>query len=176
MSLDRVDCSVINYELIEELLVALLVDGAGGSNSSGDCGTVLVFLPGIAEITRLLNMLESNRHFSSTRDKSTGDQSFILLPLHSSLPAHEQQRVFDPAPPHTHKIVVSTNIAETSVTISDVTSVVDCGLVKQVGYEAGTRTSTLHTVWCSRAAADQRKGRAGRVQAGRCFRLFTDEI
>ena len=97
----------------------------------------------------------------------------VLLALHSTLPAAEQRRVFDTPPRHTRKVVLSTNIAETSVTIPDVVYVVDAGKLRERQYDPHRGVSSLVEVHVSKASAQQRKGRAGRVQAGMCFSLFT---
>lgn len=88
----------------------------------------------------------------------------MILQLHASLPSAQQKRVFDKMPPGIRKIVISTNVAETSVTIPDVTVVIDTCLAKEVGYDAERRMNRLQLNWVSKASAKQRAGRAGRVQ------------
>ncbi|KAL6748185.1 hypothetical protein V8C86DRAFT_1189284, partial [Haematococcus lacustris] len=95
-----------------------------------------------------------------------------VLPCHSSLTREEQQRVFDNAPPGSRKVVLATNIAETSITIPDVTAVVDSGHSRQVGYDPLNKIESLTRGWISQSSAEQRKGRAGRVQPGVCYRLY----
>ncbi|KAJ9511099.1 hypothetical protein QJQ45_013149 [Haematococcus lacustris] len=95
-----------------------------------------------------------------------------VLPCHSSLTREEQQRVFDNAPPGSRKVVLATNIAETSITIPDVTAVVDSGRSRQVGYDPLNKIESLTQGWISWSSAEQRKGRAGRVQPGVCYRLY----
>ncbi|KAL6758523.1 hypothetical protein V8C86DRAFT_1468342 [Haematococcus lacustris] len=95
-----------------------------------------------------------------------------VLPCHSSLTREEQQRVFDSAPPGSRKVVLATNIAETSITIPDVTAVVDSGRSRQVGYDPLNKIESLTQGWISWSSAEQRKGRAGRVQPGVCYRLY----
>ncbi|KAL6758533.1 P-loop containing nucleoside triphosphate hydrolase protein [Haematococcus lacustris] len=95
-----------------------------------------------------------------------------VLPCHSSLTREEQQRVFDTAPPGSRKVVLATNIAETSITIPDVTVVVDSGRSRQVGYDPLNKIESLTRGWISQSSAEQRKGRAGRVQPGVCYRLY----
>lgn len=94
-----------------------------------------------------------------------------MLPLHSSLTSEEQQTIFQHPPPGIRKVIVATNIAETSITIDDVVYVVDCGKLRQKGYDAASRLETLQTHWTSKAAARQRRGRAGRVRPGVCYHL-----
>lgn len=87
-----------------------------------------------------------------------------ILQLHASLPSAQQKRVFEATKPGVRKIVISTNVAETSVTIPDVTSVIDTCLAKKVGYDSERRITRLQLDWVSKASANQRAGRAGRVQ------------
>ena len=97
----------------------------------------------------------------------------MLVPLHSTLSSDEQSTVFRPAPKDKRKIVLSTNIAETSVTIDDCVFVIDCGLMKEKRFDSNRNMESLDLVWVSRANAMQRKGRAGRVMPGICIHLFT---
>ena len=144
------------FALIET--VKLICDG-GAAGEYGP-GAVLVFMPGTLEIRRLVRDLE----------KALGARAWIL-PLHGALTGAEQTRVFRRPPAGKRKIVVSTNIAETSITIDDVVYVVDSGRVKEMQYDALT-TPCLVETWTSRASAKQRQGRAGRVRNGFCFRMF----
>lgn len=97
----------------------------------------------------------------------------LVLPLHGSLTSFDQSRIFRRAPRGKRKVVVSTNIAETSITINDCSVVIDSGLFKETRYESSSRMSMLVETYVSSASADQRKGRAGRVRKGRCYRLWT---
>eukprot|EP00039_Didymoeca_costata_P003149 m.65483 g.65483 ORF g.65483 m.65483 type:complete len:1368 (+) comp11739_c0_seq1:318-4421(+) len=126
-------------------------------------GAVLVFLPGIAEISKLHNDITTSPLFKGV----------IALPLHSSLTGEEQARVFVKPPKGTCKVVLATNIAETSITIEDVVWVVDGGRVKETQYDPGKKMSSLVDSWVSQAGALQRRGRAGRVRPGKCFHLVT---
>ncbi|CAG9462498.1 unnamed protein product [Pedinophyceae sp. YPF-701] len=125
-------------------------------------GAVLVFLPGWAEISNLQKDLESR--LDRSRNK--------IYPLHGSLPTANQREIFDRPPSGVRKVVLATNIAETSITIDDVVYVVDTGLIKEKRYSALNKLSSLLPQWASQAAARQRRGRAGRVQPGRCFKLY----
>lgn len=89
------------------------------------------------------------------------------------MPSASQQEIFERAPEGGRKIVLSTNIAETSITIDDIVFVVDCGKAKEKGYDASNKISKLKLTWVSKASVRQRRGRAGRVQEGVCFHLFT---
>lgn len=134
-------------------------------SSYGD-GGILVFLPGWQEISEFSVVLETTQPFS---DRSR----HLILPLHSGIPSKEQRRVLQRPPQGVRKIVLSTNIAETSLTIDDVAFVVDTGRAKEKSYDPHLKTSTLQPTWISQASSKQRKGRAGRVRAGVCFHLFS---
>ncbi|XP_052007005.1 putative ATP-dependent RNA helicase DHX57 [Xyrauchen texanus] len=162
-TLATLDLEKINMDLIESLL-EWIVDG----DHSYPPGAVLVFLPGLAEIKQLYEQLQSNRMFNNRR----ADRC-VVYPLHSSLSNEEQQAVFTRPPNGVTKIIISTNIAETSVTIDDVVYVIDSGRMKEKRYDASRSMESLEDVWVSRANALQRKGRAGRVASGICFHLFT---
>jgi len=128
-------------------------------------GAVLCFLPGWAEIKLLADRLEGS---------SDADNLWVLR-LHSMVTRDEQQQIFEPAPEGKVKVILGTNIAESSVTINDVRVVVDAGLHREVSYDPKRRMSSLETVWICQSNAVQRKGRAGRVRAGRVFRLYSRE-
>ena len=96
-----------------------------------------------------------------------------MLLLHSMVPPAEQKRVFQRPPRGVKKVVLATNIAETAVTIDDVVFVIDSGRLKEKSYDAHTGVSTLQATWISRASAQQRRGRAGRVRPGECYRLYS---
>jgi HrpA-like RNA helicase len=98
---------------------------------------------------------------------------FIIYPLHSTLSTDEQRSVFNRPPPGVRKIVISTNIAETSITIDDVVYVIDSGRVKENRYDSTNHMATLLEAWISKASARQRRGRAGRVTSGVCYHLFS---
>ena len=97
----------------------------------------------------------------------------LPLPLHGGLPPAQQARVFDPPPKGLRKVVVATNVAETSITIDDCTVVIDWCRVKELAFDSTRGITRLRTTMVSQAAAQQRRGRAGRVQAGVCFRMVT---
>ncbi len=133
--------------------------------SHGD-GAILVFLPGWQEISEFSLLLESTSPFHDA-------SKFLVLPLHSGIPSADQRRVLQRPPSGKRKIVLSTNIAETSLTIDDVSFVVDTGRAKEKDYDPHLKTSTLQPTWISQASSKQRKGRAGRTKAGVCFHLFS---
>mmetsp|Transcript_22420 Transcript_22420/g.76149 ORF Transcript_22420/g.76149 Transcript_22420/m.76149 type:complete len:1472 (+) Transcript_22420:20-4435(+) len=168
LSLQRVDEERIDYDVLEELLTHL-------HRTSADDGAFLVFLPGIGEVNRLKERLQHAPGFRSGGGSSTGSCSARILPLHSALSSQEQREVFRRMPRGTRKIVLATNIAETSVTLEDVTVVVDTGRVKEMQYDARRQMASLVEGWVSKASAKQRAGRAGRVRPGVCWALFTKQ-
>ena len=128
-----------------------------------DDGDILVFLPGEKIIKDCAKRLSQ-----------AGFRSRIhIVPLYGRLPKEEQERVFDPAPFGRKKVVLSTNIAETSVTINGITTVIDSGLAKLNFYSPTTFTSSLDETPVSKASSNQRRGRAGRTQPGTCYRLYS---
>ncbi|KAF2004275.1 DEAD/DEAH box helicase-like protein, partial [Amniculicola lignicola CBS 123094] len=144
----------INYDLIAETVY--YIDHMLGEQPGG----ILIFLPGTMEIDRTLNTLRNN-------------SSFHVLPLHASLLPAEQKRVFPPAPAGKRKVIAATNVAETSITIEDIVAVIDTGRVKETSFDPQNNMVRLAEVWASRAACKQRRGRAGRVRAGQCYKLYT---
>ena len=138
---------------------------ARSETSAGRKGSVLCFLPGWDEIRDAMTLLEES-------DPSVRSR-MVLLPLHSSIPQEDQQRVFHPAADGKVKVILATNIAESSVTIDDVLAVVDSGLVRELNFDAESDMSMMETVPTSRASATQRLGRAGRVAPGKCYRLYS---
>ena len=130
--------------------------------NNGEDGGILIFLPGEKIIKDCLFKL----------DHSKFARKIYTLPLYGRLAKEEQERVFDPAPFGKKKVIISTNIAETSVTISDITTVIDSGLSKLNYYNPRTFTSSLVETAISKASSNQRKGRAGSTQAGTCYRLY----
>lgn len=137
--------------------------------SEGD-GDILIFLTGREEIESAIEKL--GERAATLHPKSQG---LVAYPLYAGLPADAQMYVFEPAPDQTRKVIVSTNIAEASVTIDGVVYVVDCGLVKLRAYSPTTNIETLTAVPISKASATQRAGRAGRTRSGKCFRLYTED-
>jgi ATP-dependent RNA helicase DHX57 len=146
----------INYDLIAQTVREIDAELTHLKQTGG----ILIFLPGVMEISRTLDSLRSipNLH---------------ALPLHASLLSSEQRRVFPHAPHGKRKVIVATNVAETSITIDDIVAVIDTGRVKETSYDPQNNMRKLEEVWASRAACKQRRGRAGRVQAGKCYKLYT---
>ncbi|HVV42208.1 MAG TPA: ATP-dependent helicase C-terminal domain-containing protein, partial [Nitrobacter sp.] len=129
-----------------------------------DEGSVLAFLPGAAEIRRTQTMLAERIH----------DAGIEIVPLFGALDAAVQDRAIAPAPKGQRKVVLATSIAETSLTIEGVRIVVDSGLARVPRYEPDIGLTRLETVRASRAAVDQRRGRAGRTEPGVCYRLWDE--
>ena len=129
-----------------------------------DPGSVLAFLPGAAEIRRTQNFLEERIH----------DNAIEIVPLFGALDASVQDRAIAPAPKGSRKVVLATSIAETSLTIEGVRIVVDSGMARVPRYEPDIGLTRLETVRASRAAVDQRRGRAGRTEPGICYRLWDE--
>lgn len=128
-----------------------------------DDGDVLVFLPGMGEIRRVERALA----------ESDLPPDVDVAALHGSLPADHQDAAVSPSPPGRRKVVLSTDVAETSLTVEGVTTVVDAGLVRTPRFDARTGMTALTTIAASRSSADQRAGRAGRVRPGTAIRLWS---
>ena len=131
-------------------------------------GDILVFLTGQEEIEHVREVLEER-----TRKLGSKITELVLLPIYANLPSDMQAKIFEPAPPGGRKVVLATNIAETSLTIDGIIYVIDPGFCKQKSYNPRTGMESLIVTPCSQAAAKQRSGRAGRVAHGKCFRLYT---
>ena len=127
-------------------------------------GSALVFLPGAGEIRRTETLLKER----------VREPSVDIVALYGALDAREQDRAIAPAPAGRRKVVLATSIAETSLTIDGVRVVIDCGLARVPRYEPDVGLTRLETVRVSRAAADQRRGRAGRTEPGVCYRLWDE--
>ncbi|ORY78254.1 P-loop containing nucleoside triphosphate hydrolase protein [Protomyces lactucae-debilis] len=148
----------VNFDMIVDIVRH--IDKVSGSDLSG----ILVFLPGVLEISRCMQAI-----------KGAGLARVLCLPLHASLDGTEQRKVFL----HTagmRKVVLATNIAETSITIDDIGSVIDTGRVKQMAFDSEANAYKFEEVWCSKAACRQRRGRAGRVKAGVCYKIFSRSL
>ena len=182
-ALRQLDTSVVNVDLIVQLLRRFVLQGSrddeGGDSDAdsdevraaiADGGSVLVFLPGAAEIETVQRAVIGM--LASATGRVNGQW---VLPLHGALPPSEQVRVFASAPAGVCKIVLSTNVAETSVTIPDVVLVIDSGRVKEMAYDPVRRVASLADMPVSKAQARQRRGRAGRVRPGACYHLFPSD-
>ncbi|NXR81661.1 DHX36 helicase, partial [Pycnonotus jocosus] len=155
-ALEMMDDDKVDLDLIAALIRHIVLEEEDGA--------ILVFLPGWDNISTLHEILMSQVMFKSDR--------FIIIPLHSLMPTVNQTQVFKKTPPGVRKIVIATNIAETSITIDDVVFVIDGGKIKETHFDTQNNISTMAAEWVSKANAKQRKGRAGRVQPGHCYHLY----
>jgi len=131
-------------------------------------GDVLVFFTGQQEIEEAMDLLSFK-----TRGMGTAMGELLVLPIYANLPTDMQAKIFEKTPDGARKVVLATNIAETSITIDNIVFVIDPGFCKQNSFNPRTGMESLIVVPCSKASANQRAGRAGRVKPGKCFRLFT---
>ncbi|CAG9827692.1 unnamed protein product [Diabrotica balteata] len=148
---------VIDFDLIVTVISSI--------HNSGIPGSILVFLPGYDDIMMCSDSIE--------KSDALLDHNYKIFYLHGSMNIKEQNDVFKEI--GLRKIILSTNIAETSITIDDVVYVIDVGKAKEKAFDAYNKVSSLHTKWISQACANQRKGRAGRTKPGRCFRLYSKQ-
>ncbi|KAG2088237.1 P-loop containing nucleoside triphosphate hydrolase protein [Suillus cothurnatus] len=148
MQAERIDYQVLIAALVQHIV------------ATSQRGGILIFLPGVQEIRSCIDTMRG----------MLGEKAEIL-PLHANLSNDEQLAVF--ANTKRWKIIAATNVAETSITIEDVVYVVDSGRVKETGYDPESGLSLLKEQWVTRAAARQRRGRAGRTQPGVCYKLYT---
>lgn len=153
----RVDQTSVDY-----FLLAFLVKYIVQSNQMGSDGSILVFLQGVGEISQAQKIVES----------ITQGMSILLLPLHGSLQPQEQSKIFRNTPGQV-KVILSTNVAETSITIPDCTVVIDSCREKQSSYDPINRMPMLLDQFASKASLKQRRGRAGRVRSGKCYKLIS---
>ncbi|KAL5976173.1 DExH-box ATP-dependent RNA helicase DExH6 [Asimina triloba] len=157
--LSSINTELIDTVLIERLLRKICID-------SKEEGAILVFLPGWDDINQTRERLLASPFF---KDSSR----FLIICLHSMIPSVEQKKVFRRPPAGIRKIILSTNIAETAVTIDDVVYVIDSGRMKEKSYDPYNNVSTLQSAWISKASVKQRQGRAGRCQPGICYHLYS---
>ncbi|ODM89700.1 ATP-dependent RNA helicase DHX36 [Orchesella cincta] len=148
----------INLDLIITLLLHIC-------ETDRDNGAVLIFVPGWDQISKLNTQLQSSGKFPGG--------NYLIIPLHSMMPTVNQKEVFNRPSGGRRKIIIATNIAETSITIDDIVFVIDVGKIKMTNFDISKNLETLDTEWVSLANAKQRKGRAGRVQDGVCYHLYT---
>ncbi|GAU22186.1 hypothetical protein TSUD_252140 [Trifolium subterraneum] len=156
--LETVRSEIIDVVLMEKLIRKICTDSKDGG--------ILVFLPGWDDINRAREKLLASSFFMNP-------SKFVVISLHSMVPMLEQKKVFKRPPPGCRKIVLSTNIAETAVTIDDIVYVLDTGRMKEKSYDPYNNVSTLESSWISKASAKQREGRAGRCQPGICYHLYS---
>lgn len=126
--------------------------------------TILIFLPGVFEISRMYEHIKKWKNISDSKQH--------IIPLHSTISHEEQQKVFRATPAGTRKIILATNIAESSITVPDVKYVIDFCLTKQLVTDTATNLTSLELLWAARNNLRQRSGRSGRVMNGRVYRLI----
>ncbi|KAK1253156.1 hypothetical protein MKX08_004343 [Trichoderma sp. CBMAI-0020] len=152
------------YQIDLDLIVELIAQIATDESLQEYSNAILVFLPGIADIRSLNDMLLGDPRFA---------QTWLVYPLHSTIAMEDQEAAFLVPPQGLRKIVLATNIAETGITIPDITCVIDTGKHREMRFDEKKQLSRLIDTFISRANAKQRRGRAGRVQNGLCFHMFT---
>ena len=152
----------IDYDLI-----GILVNHIIANKARDDDGSILVFLPGAGEIAQAERSVR--QIYKGFNDK------IMILPLHGGLQPRDQQRVFSTPPNGTTKLILATNVAETSITIPDCTIVIDTGREKQSSYDPSNRMPMLIEKLASKDNLKQRRGRAGRVRPGTCYKLISKQ-
>lgn len=155
--------SSVDEERVDLMLVIKLLHYI--HYSANPSSAVLVFLPGYDEIVTLKHLILTDREFRHG--------SFVVFMLHSNIQTGDQKAAFATPPKGMRKIVLSTNIAETSLTIEDVVYVIDSGKAKEKSFDSLTGVTQLKSTWISKASVNQRRGRAGRCKAGVCYHLFS---
>lgn len=151
------------FNAMPYIRILQLIDSKYPTDERGD---LLVFLSGMSEIQAVVD---------AAKEYNLKKKTWIVLALHSTLSLSDQDKVFDYAPEGSRKCIVSTNIAETSITIDGIRFVVDSGKVKEMSYDPISKMQRLKEFWISKASAEQRKGRAGRTGPGVCYRLYSEE-
>lgn len=151
------------FNAMPYIRILQLIDSKYPTDERGD---LLIFLSGMSEIQAVVD---------AAKEYNLKKKTWIVLSLHSTLSLADQDKVFDYAPEGIRKCIVSTNIAETSITIDGIRFVADSGKVKEMSYDAVSKMQRLKEFWISKASAEQRKGRAGRTGPGVCYRLYSEE-
>lgn len=182
------------YDMISRVVVCLAIGARGLSKLLGEDapealkegekglmqmlapanGTILVFMPGVAEITKLIQSIGDALAGCRSPDESVAIPRVNLIPLHGALPPQDQKKVFVPSKKGEIKVVVATNVAEASITIPDATVVIDSCRVKEIDFDSKLSVASLVSRLASKDSLRQRRGRAGRVQEGRCFRIIAE--
>eukprot|EP00397_Hematodinium_sp_SG-2012_P004937 GEMP01004952.1.p1 GENE.GEMP01004952.1~~GEMP01004952.1.p1 ORF type:complete len:1077 (+),score=264.62 GEMP01004952.1:159-3389(+) len=164
--LQQVRGLVHDVTLIEALIAHIDFADRETHPTSAHDRAILVFLPGWEDISRVKKALEHSKLINAL-------EMLWILPLHSSIRLEDQRLVFTRAAIGKRKVVLATNIAETSITIDDISFVVDGGRVKETSYDAHLKVPTLVTSWTSQASSTQRAGRAGRTREGICYKIYS---
>ncbi|KAG4302822.1 hypothetical protein PCK1_000982, partial [Pneumocystis canis] len=161
---DYLDAALIEKDYLDAALITVMQ-----IHLSEPPGDILLFLTGQEEIDTSCEIL-----FKRIKTLGSSVPELIILPVYSALPSEIQSRIFEPAPPGSRKVVIATNIAETSITIDGIYYVVDPGFVKLNSYDSKLGMDNLIITPISQAQARQRAGRAGRTGPGKCYRLYTE--
>ncbi|VDI58889.1 ATP-dependent RNA helicase YTHDC2 [Mytilus galloprovincialis] len=151
------DDELVDADLILGLLIKILC--------TSQTGAVLIFLPGYDDIVKIRDLIYEDRFFENYK--------YVMYVLHSAMQSTDQKKVFNTPPTGVRKIILATNIAETSITINDVVFVIDSGKVKEKTFDALLNVSMLKSNWISKASSIQRRGRAGRCRPGSCYHLMS---
>uniref|UniRef100_A0A0N4ZH83 RNA helicase n=1 Tax=Parastrongyloides trichosuri TaxID=131310 RepID=A0A0N4ZH83_PARTI len=149
-----------------EIIIQMIRESAKHMFAVNDFGSILIFVPGWSEIATCIKQLE----------ESENSDIYYTLPLHSNLSTEEQNRVFEIPPEGKIKVIISTNIAESSITVNDVLYIIDSCKQKMQMRHHDTAASVFRIGWASKDCMEQRKGRAGRVRPGYCYRLVTKKL
>ena len=160
---------VLYLEIATEDYIEATVKAVFEIHSNEADGDILAFLTGREEIDKVIQIISDR-----ALELDPKSQGVLPLPLYAGLNSEQQLYVFDVAPENTRKVILSTNIAEASVTIDGIVYVIDCGFVKLRAFNPKLGIETLHSTAVSKASATQRAGRAGRTKPGKCFRLYTE--
>ncbi|XP_055878290.1 putative ATP-dependent RNA helicase DHX57 [Biomphalaria glabrata] len=166
-TLASMDMDKINFDLLVQLLEWIVTHDHKDIPKEG---AILVFLPGLQEIQTTYDLLQTAPEFSRNKEK------YAIIPIHSTFTTEEQKLVFLIPQRGIRKIVLATNIAETSITINDVVFVVDTGMMKEMRYDPVKSMQSLDMIRVSKTNVVQRMGRAGRVQEGVSFHMFTSHV
>ncbi|KAM9961402.1 hypothetical protein ACTFIR_004247 [Dictyostelium discoideum] len=164
---DYVDAALVT---VLQIHIAHLTDKSINKEEEEDGGDILVFLTGRDEIENLEKLL-----LDRIPRLPVGSKDLIVCPIFSALPQEQQMKVFEKAPKGSRKVILATNIAETSLTINGIRYVVDSGAVKSKIFNPKIGIDSLNIIPISKASAKQRTGRAGREFEGKCYRLYTQE-
>lgn len=168
------DVEILHSAVKSDLRVEYAVNAAIRIHLHENAGDVLVFLTGSEECEKACRICFETLGKLVAKGKPV--PSMLILPLYGAMPSEEQSKVFRLSPPETRKVIFATNIAETSLTIDGIGFVIDCGYVKQKGYNPRTGLDALMVTPISKQQAKQRAGRAGRTQEGKCFRLYSENF
>jgi len=168
-----------NYPQIDRWNLSQIVSQYAIDALTHHQANILIFLPGVREIKQVENQLQSYLSEQNAIEHNVIDQikgSVIIAPLYGDLSRSQQQQAISPTASGQRKVVLATNIAETSLTIEGISVVIDSGLQREIRFNPGSGMDSLQTTMISQSSAAQRSGRAGRLSAGTCYRLWTESL